>query len=102
MGISVASGNRKREETRSQALSLLAMASSMIALAARNAASIDISRGIEQVRVGGGLQRRVGAAHVALVAAHDIGEDFGEIGRAAAASISRSRRCARTSALAVT
>ena len=58
--------------------------------------------GVEQVRVGGRLQRRFGAAHVARVAALDVGEDFGEIGLAAIASISSSRRLARTAALAVT
>src|SRR5262245_23678593 len=38
--------------------------------------------GVEQVRVGGGPERRVGAAAVALVAALDIGEDGGEVGGA--------------------
>src|SRR5688572_25611296 len=38
---------------------------------------------IEQVRVGGRLQRRVGASHVALVAAADVGENAVEIAAAA-------------------
>ena len=59
-------------------------------------------RGIEQVRVGRGLERRGAPPRIALVAPQHVGQDLALVGLLARARSSSSAAAARTSGVATT